>query len=262
MSYWDELLAKIQALVRIGPPEKPRPVPGEPPESLSPRVLLITFNPLISSEGGKMLTQVLGWGDVDRLCQDYIADLRECSDGFLDYQIVQKIEADAWPVKVDGFRYDGNSFLRSWRSKSGFHDPDAVDYEAIIQGYDLLQRIDRLTRSLFAIAAEIRGVPSSAPPEHTDRDAALPWTLDPDRLACALRAFVTVWLILLACMYIPDFPMPPGVIPVAAAVGIQLLGVGQEMLDVRQPCRLIRQRHFQAVTDQSVDGGEEGRHTC
>jgi len=96
------------------------------------------------------------------------------------------------------------------------------DRAAADRGQDLLQRIDRLTRSLFAIAAEIRGVPSSAPPEHTGRDAALPWTLDPDRLACALRAFVTVWLILLACMYIPDFPMPPGVIPVAAAVGIQL----------------------------------------
>ncbi|MGD8481652.1 MAG: FUSC family protein [Gammaproteobacteria bacterium] len=96
------------------------------------------------------------------------------------------------------------------------------DRAAADRGQDLLQRIDRLTRSLFAIAAEIRGVPSSAPPEHTDRDAALPWTLDPDRLACALRAFVTVWLILLACMYVPDLPMPPGVIPVAAAVGIQL----------------------------------------
>ena len=142
MSYWDELLAKIQALVRTTPRDKPQPVPGEPPESLSPRVLLISFNPVIGSEGGEMLTQVLGWGDVDRLCQDYIADLRECSDGFVDYQIVQRIEVDAWPAKVDGFRYDGDSFLRSWRSKSGFHDPDAVDYKAILQEYDLLQRID------------------------------------------------------------------------------------------------------------------------
>jgi hypothetical protein len=37
-----------------------------------------------------------------------------------------------------------------------------------------------------------------------------------------VRAFAAVWLILLACIYIPDFPMPAGVIPVTAAAAIQL----------------------------------------
>ena len=95
------------------------------------------------------------------------------------------------------------------------------DRAAAGRAHNLLQRIDRLTRSLYGIAAEIQGLPSGMRPEPPTRRAAAPWTPDPDRLAYAVRAFVTVWIILLACMYVPDLPMPPGVIPVAAAVGIQ-----------------------------------------
>jgi hypothetical protein len=135
MSTWDRVWAWLESL--FPPAEK-----AEPASSLRPRVLLITFSPVIRSEGMRKLTQVLGWRDVDELCREYIADLRECSKGFLDYQIVQQIEVDAWPVKVDGFRYDEHSFLQSWRTKSGFHQPDAVDYEAIINEFDLLQRVN------------------------------------------------------------------------------------------------------------------------
>jgi hypothetical protein len=138
MSTWDQIWSWIHSLF---PPTEEKE-PPQPPQSVSPRVLLITFNPIIRSEGDRKLTEVLRWRNVDRLCQDYIADLRECSKGFLNYQIVQQIEVDAWPVKKDGFRYDGDSFLQSWRSKSGFHEPDAVNYEAIIDDFDLLQRVD------------------------------------------------------------------------------------------------------------------------
>jgi hypothetical protein len=141
MSYWDQLKVLLRALVR---PKPPVPPPGgeEPLPALQPRVLLITYNPIIQSEGGRKLTEVLGWNDVGRLCQDYIADLQECSRGFLSYDIVQRMEVDAWPVKVDGFRYDEHSFLTNWRNDGGWHDPDAVDYEAIIADFDLLARVE------------------------------------------------------------------------------------------------------------------------
>jgi hypothetical protein len=140
MSAWDQVRTWWRSLFQ---PPSPAVAPaGEPPESLSPRVLLITYNPIIRSEGGQKLVRLLGWRDPDQLCQQYIADLRECSKGFVDFQIVQKIEADAWPAKVDGFRYDETSFLQCWRSKTGFHDPDAVDYEAIIAEFDLLKRVE------------------------------------------------------------------------------------------------------------------------
>jgi hypothetical protein len=141
MSYWDQLKALLRALIRPQPPAPP-PSGEEPPEVLRPRVLLITYNPVIESEGGRKLTEVLGWNDVAALCRDYMADLRECSNGFLDYQIVQRMEVDVWPVKADGFRYDDATFLQCWRTKSGWHEPDAVDYQAIIDDFDLLARVN------------------------------------------------------------------------------------------------------------------------
>jgi hypothetical protein len=134
MSSWDQFLARIRSLMQ------PAGV-AEPPPSLRPRVLLIIFDPIIDSEGGRKLSQVLGWGDADELCQGYIADLRECSDGFVEYQIVGRMEVDSWPIKETGFRYDDETFLRNWRSGSGWHQPDWADYEAIIAEFDLLQRV-------------------------------------------------------------------------------------------------------------------------
>ncbi len=134
MSTWDQFLARIRSFMQ--------PAGGaEPPPALRPRVLLIIFDPVIDSEGGRKLTQVLGWGDADDLCQEYIADLRECSDGFVEYQIVGRMEVDAWPVKETGLRYDDETFLRNWRSRSGWLEPDTADYEAIIADFDLLQRV-------------------------------------------------------------------------------------------------------------------------
>lgn len=111
------------------------------PSLLSPRVLSIIFNPIIQSEGEQGLIEVMGWNDPDDLSQQYIADLRESSGGFVEYQIVERIEVDDWPAKVDGFRYDEDSFLQNWRSGSGWHAPDALDYEALIAEFDLLNKV-------------------------------------------------------------------------------------------------------------------------
>ena len=141
MSYWDEFLAILRALFRTRPPDGLELGEG-PPQSTRPRVLLIIYNPIIEAEGGRRLTDVLGWNDPDALIRDYIADLKETSGGYVEYQVVQRIEVDAWPVKVDGFRYDDASFLQCWRSKSGWHQTDAVDYQAIIDDFDLIARVN------------------------------------------------------------------------------------------------------------------------
>ena len=140
MSYWDQLRAWLRSLVRETPRPEPAP-PIEPPEVLRPRVLVIVYDPVIKAAGSRRLSAAMNWNNVDALCQGYVDDLRECSGGFLDYQIVQKIESEAWPVKQDGFRYDEPSFLRCWRSGSGFHQPDNVSYEAILSEYDLPARV-------------------------------------------------------------------------------------------------------------------------
>ena len=85
-----------------------------------------------------------------------------------------------------------------------------------------MRRIDELTRELFNIFADIRGFGSEVQRGRTAPRPGPAWAIDPDRLAYAVRTFSAVWIILFACIYIPDFPMPPGIIPVAAAISIQL----------------------------------------
>jgi uncharacterized membrane protein YccC len=96
------------------------------------------------------------------------------------------------------------------------------DRAAVVCCHDQLHRIERLTRALFDTVADIRDFHTQAGKEHPEGASAAPWTIDPDRLTAAVRTFAAVWLILLAVLYIPDFPMPAGVIPVTAAAAIQL----------------------------------------
>jgi len=96
------------------------------------------------------------------------------------------------------------------------------DRAAVVCCHDQLHRIERLTRALFDTVADIRGFGAQTRQAQTEQRSAQQWTLDPDRLTAAARTFAAVWLVLLACIYIPDLPMPGGVIPVTAALAIQL----------------------------------------
>ena len=106
------------------------------------RVLSIIHNPIIRAEGGRKLNQVLGWNDPDVLAQQYIRDVADCSYGYAQCQIVERREVDGFPIKIDGFRYTHDSYLKCWRSRSGFHQRDAVDYHAILAEFDVVRKIN------------------------------------------------------------------------------------------------------------------------
>ncbi len=115
---------------------------GKRPNPIHRKVYLIIFNPTVPSQGGKRLNQVLGWNDPDELTKGHIADMKEVSYGYANYEVVDRIEVDAFPVKKDGFRYKANDFVKGWKSKSGFHQPDEVDYQAIIKEFRLFDRVN------------------------------------------------------------------------------------------------------------------------
>jgi hypothetical protein len=109
-------------------------------EKLTLKVLLLNYNPFIESEN-KTLIQVLNWHDPDSLAKICIQDLKECSSGYINYVISERIEVDDFPVKMDGFKYNDSTFLKCWRKKKNFHQPDGIDYHAIIKKYDILNKV-------------------------------------------------------------------------------------------------------------------------
>jgi hypothetical protein len=106
------------------------------------RVLAITFDPAIRQAGGKRLSEVLGWHVPEQLMVDYSDDLRAASGGVANFQVIQHLLLDEWPRKADGFRYDDESFLKALRAGHGFHVPDAIDYQALLQQFAILEKID------------------------------------------------------------------------------------------------------------------------
>ena len=110
---------------------------------IEPKVLVIIYNPMIEAESNKRLTEVFGWNNPKDLIAGYISDIDEASGGLVKYKVADTIEVDGYPVKKDGFSYTDKSFLSAWRSRSGFHQPDEVDYNAIIDKFNIISRVER-----------------------------------------------------------------------------------------------------------------------
>lgn len=106
------------------------------------KVLVLNFDPVIEAEGGKRLHEVFNWHDPKWLAKEYISDLAECSGGFARYQIVEWRDLDAFPVKVDGFVYDDETYLRCCREGKGWHEPDGVDHRKLVDDFKLVDRVN------------------------------------------------------------------------------------------------------------------------
>lgn len=166
----------------------PRPASAPDPQArqeqvlpVHPKVLMIVQDPTIASEGNKRLSELFKWNDPERLAKGYIDDLRTCSGGYLNYEIVDRIHADFFPVKEDGFQYTEETYLKAWREKKP-HQPDTIDYRAQIERFDLERRFndgefDEVWFFAFPFAGDyesMMGGPGAfwcnAPPlKHTDR---------------------------------------------------------------------------------------------
>jgi hypothetical protein len=156
MSWWRRLQAALPG--RSEPPSA-----ANQPDPVAPRVLLVIHDPVAAGENGRSLRQILGWNDPDALVAAYIADLRRASGGYLRYQIAERVVVDGFPVKADGFVYDAATYLYRWRSGTGFHVPDAVDYHRLLAQFKVapkinLEQIDEVWLMAFPYAGYYESV--------------------------------------------------------------------------------------------------------
>ena len=107
-----------------------------------PKVLMIVHNPPVPSEGNKRLTEIFTWHDADKNARGYIEDLKKVSGGYLNYEIVERIDADFFPPKADGFSYSPDEYVQVMRGKAKAHNPDWVDYHKRIEQFDLENRFN------------------------------------------------------------------------------------------------------------------------
>jgi hypothetical protein len=134
-----DLISLITNLFK--PAKYPTDSATEPAQITRSRVLLIVYDPIMDSATGATLSQTMKWYRPTELVSGFIADLSQVSNGMARYQIVQRVDVNEFPAKKDGFRYTPQSYLSVLRGQSTPHNPSEVDYYAILNKHNVLQRV-------------------------------------------------------------------------------------------------------------------------
>ncbi|HJS18911.1 MAG TPA: hypothetical protein VJ785_09180, partial [Anaerolineales bacterium] len=71
----------------------------------------------------------------------YMSDVEEVSGGLARHQVIQRIDVDAFPAKIDGYRYDPISYYNVVQGMMRPYMPQEANYYEIIEQFDLLKRV-------------------------------------------------------------------------------------------------------------------------
>jgi hypothetical protein len=117
--------------------------PDEPAQITNPKVLLLICDPVVDAASGERLAEHMGWARPDGLVNAFIGDILQMSGGLARYQIVQRELLDEFPALVDGFRYSPQAYLDVMSRHQSPHNPQGIDYQALVEHYDILGRVAR-----------------------------------------------------------------------------------------------------------------------
>ncbi len=112
----------------------------EPAQIIQSKVLAIVYDPVMEASGNT-LSQQQNWHRASNLITVFMSDLLQASGGTARYQIVERVDLDEFPAKIDGFRYTPQSYLDVLRGIASPHVPQEVDYKAILSKYNILGRV-------------------------------------------------------------------------------------------------------------------------
>jgi hypothetical protein len=143
MSIIDALFSRVRRL-RINRMMQPVMIPDnedEPPQMTIVRTLVIVYEPTMDARTGAKLSRYMGWNDVEELAKGYMSDVLQASGGLVRYQVVQRIDMDDFPAKVDGFRYDPISYYHVVQGMRRPYMPQEANYYEILHQFQLLERV-------------------------------------------------------------------------------------------------------------------------
>ena len=109
---------------------------------LNKKVLVIIYDPIMIN--GQKLHQARGWQNPHDLIPRVISTLEQSSAGYLNYQIIETLDLDEWPVKMDGFRYNEATYNTCMNSNNRLldcHSPDNVDYNQIWSNNNICSKV-------------------------------------------------------------------------------------------------------------------------
>jgi hypothetical protein len=114
---------------------------GEYPQPMAIRTLVIVYEPTMDATKGIKLSRYMHWNNVEDLAKGYMSDVLEVSGGLVRHQLVQRIDVDEFPSKVDGFHYDPIDYYNVVHGMLRPHMPQEADYYEIIRRFHILERV-------------------------------------------------------------------------------------------------------------------------
>jgi len=144
MSILDSFLSPFRRPKKTAPPAQPIIDPAaeaEPPQLTILRTLVIVYEPTMDAGTGKKLSEYMHWNKVEDLAKGYMSDVLQASGELVRYQIVQRIDVDGFPAKVDGYIYDPQTYLDVVRGKRQHYMPQEANYYEIIDRFNILQLV-------------------------------------------------------------------------------------------------------------------------
>lgn len=125
------------------PAKYPADSETEPAQITQSKVLLIVYDPIMDSASGTTLSQKMKWYRTADLISGFVGDLTQVSNGMARYQIVQRVDVAEFPIKTDGFRYTPQGYMDVLQGNVTPHSPSGADYYAILNKFNILQRVAR-----------------------------------------------------------------------------------------------------------------------
>jgi hypothetical protein len=113
------------------------------PQVTSLRTLVIVYDPIVDLRTGKKLSEFMRWNRVEDLARGFMTDILQTSGGLARYQIIQRVDVDGFPPKVDGYHYDAQTYLNVVRGLARPYMPQEADYYAIIERFSILELVAR-----------------------------------------------------------------------------------------------------------------------
>jgi hypothetical protein len=127
----------------LAPPMVVADNPTEPPQLTVLKTLVIVYEPTMDNASGKKLSQYMNWNKVEDLAKGFMSDILQVSGGLARYQIIQRIDVDGFPAKVNGYYYDAQTYLNVVRGTTPPYMPQEANYYEIIDRFEILQRVAR-----------------------------------------------------------------------------------------------------------------------
>jgi hypothetical protein len=132
----------FEELMNLFKPAKyPADSVNEPAQITQSKVLALVYDPIMDASTGVTLSQQQKWYRAPDLLTGFMADMVQISGGMARYQIVQRVDINEFPAKTDGFRYTPQTYLDALRNTAKPHLPQEANYYAILNQYNILQRV-------------------------------------------------------------------------------------------------------------------------